>query len=139
MITIDHIQVHKTIFYKGEKLFITEIVKSINNKTSKLIIFKCKTDSKGLVSSIIHLIPFKQTFAANDIRWTTTLEEYERMVSFANIHVNKALQSAYSKSEMIQSDEHNDNDTCIMFTEYGERYILDRESILGAYPLENIK
>jgi hypothetical protein len=140
MISIDDIQVGKIIYYKGEKICITEIVKTIDHKTYKIITFKGKTDHSGLLNFIINLTPLNDTFATSDIRWTSTSEDYKRIITFANEHVNRALMSAYKNAKMKQVDgDLYGDDSCVMFTEYGERYILDKESILDAYPLGNIK
>ena len=49
------------------------------------------------------------------------------MIEFAKYHVEKALEKAYQNSEIIYPEENN-------FIES-----IDKESILNAYPLENIK
>lgn len=54
---------------------------------------------------------------------------YKIMIEFAKVHVKRALEAAVNKVELIEDDvEINPNSL-----------IIDEDSILNSYPLENIK
>ena len=65
----------------------------------------------------------------------------EVMIDFAKYHVQKALEKAYLDSEMRVSE--NDTNEYPSFTDnYDDGYVtitVSKDSILNAYPLENIK
>ena len=63
------------------------------------------------------------------------------MIEFATYHVEQALEKAYLDSEMRVSE--NDTNEYPSFTDnYDDGYVtitVSKDSILNAYPLENIK
>lgn len=63
------------------------------------------------------------------------------MIEFAKYHVEQALEKAYLDSEMRVSE--NDTNEYPSFTDnYDDGYVtitVSKDSILNAYPLENIK
>ena len=65
----------------------------------------------------------------------------EAMIEFAKMHVQEALEKAYLDSEMRVSE--NDTNEYPSFTDnYDDGYVtitVSKDSILKAYPLENIK
>ena len=58
------------------------------------------------------------------------------MIEFAQYHVQEALKSASEKSRIIDDPNSYTGNTG---SEYPPDQIIDRESILNSYPLENIK
>lgn len=64
----------------------------------------------------------------------------EAMIEFAKMHVQEALEKAYLDSEMRVSE--NDTNEYPSFTDnYDDGYVtitVSKDSILNAYPLENI-
>ena len=73
------------------------------------------------------------------------LEPEESLIEFAKLHVERALKEASEKAELEYADGKYDcpnyceepfNMTC---DELGNCHYIDRDSILNAYPLENIK
>ena len=64
----------------------------------------------------------------------------EAMIEFAKMHVQEALKKAYLDSEMRVSE--NDTNEYPSFTDnYDDGYVtitVSKDSILNAYPLENI-
>ena len=65
----------------------------------------------------------------------------EAMIEFAKLHVEASLKEAYNNSEMRVSE--NDTNEIPSFTDnYDDGYVtitVSKDSILNAYPLENIK
>ena len=65
----------------------------------------------------------------------------ELVIKFAKLHVEAALKEAYNNSEMRVSE--NDTNEIPSFTDnYDDGYVtitVSKDSILNAYPLENIK
>ena len=65
----------------------------------------------------------------------------EAMIEFAKLHVEEALKQAFNNSEMRVSE--NDISEHPSFTDnYDDGFVtitISKESILNAYPLENIK
>lgn len=61
------------------------------------------------------------------------------MTEFAKLHVQEALKEAYLKAELKEGlmDEEG-NQICYMGDDMGDSWILDKESILKAYNLDNI-
>ncbi len=63
------------------------------------------------------------------------------MIEFAKLHVKAALKEAFNNSEMRVSE--NDTNEHPSFTDnYDDGYVtitVSKDSILNAYPLENIK
>ena len=63
------------------------------------------------------------------------------MIEFAKLHVEEALKEAYNNSEMRVSE--NDTNEIPSFTDnYDDGYVtitVSKDSILNAYPLENVK
>ena len=73
-------------------------------------------------------IPTAEEFN-NDIRYVTYSLD-EKLITFAKLHVQEALKEASEKAEMNLVGE----------TDAGSEYDgVDKESILNAYPLTNIK
>ena len=91
----------------------------------------------------------KELQTAEDIalRYDTHLSENHltrvraAMIEFAELHVEAALKSAFNNSEMRVSE--NDTDEYPSFTDnYDDGYVtitVSKDSILNAYPLDNIK
>lgn len=75
-----------------------------------------------------------------DIEWEKEVVTVERaedlMIEFAKQHVELALQSANRQSRIIADPNSYTGNTG---SEYPADDIVDSESILNAYPLENIK
>ena len=65
----------------------------------------------------------------------------QAMIKFAKLHVTEALKEAFNNSEMRVSE--NDTNEIPSFTDnYDDGYVtitVSKNSILNAYPLENIK
>lgn len=57
---------------------------------------------------------------------------------FAKIHVKAALEEAYNKAELIESNCNEENRCCIS-NDMGDMYALSKHSIITSYPLTNIK
>jgi hypothetical protein len=55
----------------------------------------------------------------------TFTSNHQAMIAFAKIHVEAALKSAVENAELTRDSANNE--------------IIDKDSILNAYPLENIK
>lgn len=49
-----------------------------------------------------------------------------------------ALKQAYQKAE-LKEQEKGDEQICFMANDMGDAYVLDKDSILNAYDLNNIK
>lgn len=65
----------------------------------------------------------------------------ELAVEFAKLHVQEALEECFLNSEMRVS-ENDTNETPSFTNNYDDGYVtitISKESILNAYPLENIK
>lgn len=60
------------------------------------------------------------------------------MIEFAKLHVTEALKQAYQKAE-LKEQEKGDEQICFMANDMGDAYVLDKDSILNAYDLNNIK
>lgn len=60
------------------------------------------------------------------------------MISFAKLHVTEALKQAYQKAE-LKEQEKGDEQICFMANDMGDAYVLDKDSILNTYDLNNIK
>lgn len=60
------------------------------------------------------------------------------MIKFAKMHVQEALKQAYQKAE-LKEQEKGDEQICFMVNDMGDAYVLDKDSILNAYDLNNIK
>lgn len=89
------------------------------------------------------LISKSQQYAkgiGNSFKNNETLE-CERLIEFAKFHVKEALKQVSEKAEF---DNYNNSDTerrskGKIISHNGWTYQIDKESILNAYPLENIK
>ena len=68
------------------------------------------------------MIPTAEEFC-NDIRYVTYSLD-EKLITFAKMHVKEALQKAYENADLEY---------------YGDEVCYNKDSILNAYPLENIK
>ena len=62
----------------------------------------------------------------------------EMMIEFAKLHVKAALEAAYKKAD-LKEEEKGDEQICFSCNDFGDSYVLDKNSILNSYPLENIK
>jgi hypothetical protein len=60
----------------------------------------------------------------------------EKMIEFAKLHVQEALKEASEKVRQIEDPYAYTGNTG---SEYPADYIVDKDSILNAYPLTNIK
>jgi hypothetical protein len=60
----------------------------------------------------------------------------EKMIEFAKLHVEQALKAASEKVRQIEDPYAYTGNTG---SEYPADYIVDKDSILNAYPLTNIK
>ncbi len=60
------------------------------------------------------------------------------LIEFAKLHVQAALENAY-KNACMKDYEQDDEDICWLTNDMGDTYVLDKNTILNAYPLENIK
>lgn len=60
------------------------------------------------------------------------------MINFAKLHVEVALEKAYHNAELKEKTK-GDMLICYTFDEMEGAYVLDKDSILNAYPLTNIK
>ena len=63
----------------------------------------------------------------------------EVMVEFAKIHVKAALEAAYNNASLKEEEFGIDEQICWNSSEMGDCYVLDKNSILSAYPEELIK
>lgn len=92
-------------------------------------------------------IPTAEEFALETMQGTD-LQEIERaLINFAKLHVEAALKAASEKAQMVGETQHDNNapDVHSDFVyvvnsngaDYG--YTVDKDSILEAYPLTNIK
>ena len=64
----------------------------------------------------------------------------ELAIKFAKLHVEKALKRAFEKANIVQKYEHLDSPDYSNYFRDGEyEYTICENSILDAYPLENIK
>ena len=61
---------------------------------------------------------------------------YDAMIEFAKLHVKAALKLASEKAKQIEDPYSYTGNTG---SEYPADYIIDKDSILNAYPLKNIK
>ena len=68
------------------------------------------------------MIPTAEEFC-NDMRYVTYSLD-EKLITFAKMHVKEALQKAYENADLEY---------------YGDEVCYNKDSILNAYPLENIK
>ena len=68
------------------------------------------------------MIPTAEEFC-NDMRYVTYSLD-EKLITFAKLHVKEALQKAYENADLEY---------------YGDEVCYNKDSILNAYPLENIK
>ena len=64
---------------------------------------------------------------------------YDAMVEFAKIHVKAALEAAYNNASLKEEEFEIDEQICWNSSEMGDCYVLDKNSILSAYPEELIK
>ncbi len=69
--------------------------------------------------------------------WSNTTVR-EGLIAFARLHVQEALQQVVDKVILIDNYRQNNIPVSDIFNSSNDYYI-DRESILNAYPLENIK
>lgn len=60
-------------------------------------------------------------------------QHYDLMIEFAKLHVQEALKQANEKVIVKEEYQYDEYDNCILIAK------IDRDSILNAYPLENIK
>lgn len=60
------------------------------------------------------------------------------MIDFAKLHVEAALKAAYENAD-LKEEEAGDEQICWNESQMGDCYVLDKNSILSAYPLTNIK
>lgn len=66
-------------------------------------------------------------------------KQFIEAVKYSNsLHVQAALQAAY-KNACMKDYEQGDEDICYLTNDMGDSYVLDKNTILNAYPLENIK
>ena len=84
-------------------------------------------------------IPTAETFLVESRIAGATAKKV--MIEFAKLHVQAALETAFLNSEMRVSE--NDTNEYPSFTDrYDDGYVtitVSKDSILNAYPLENIK
>jgi len=81
----------------------------------------------------------KASFTLSDMK--------ECMIEFAKLHVEAALEEASKKANMLGVTQHNNNapdvyeDFIYVSNDNGPDYgyTVNKESIINAYPLENIK
>ena len=59
--------------------------------------------------------------------------ETKDLIEFAKLHVEAALKAASEKAEIKDDGNINRNG------DWSEYFVIDKDSILNAYPLENIK
>jgi hypothetical protein len=65
-------------------------------------------------------------------------QSIEAMQEFAKLHVQAALKAASEKAELGEYNK-GDHQVCFMADDMGDAWILDKQSILSAYPLDLIK
>ena len=89
-------------------------------------------------------IPTARIFLQNLIEennYDSNIDIEDAMIEFAKLHVEAALKEAYLNSEMRVSE--NDTNEFPSFTDnYDDGYVtitVSKDSILNAYPLNNIK
>ena len=89
-------------------------------------------------------IPTARIFLQNLIEennYDSNIDIEDAMIEFAKLHVEAALKEAYLNSEMRVSE--NDTNEFQSFTDnYDDGYVtitVSKDSILNAYPLNNIK
>jgi len=76
--------------------------------------------------------------------WTNVIvnQEWEIIellpIEFTKFHVEEALKQSYQKAELKEQAK-DDEQICYMENYMVNSYVLDKDSILNAYPLENIK
>ena len=63
----------------------------------------------------------------------------DAMVEFAKLHVKAALEAAYNNASLKEEEFEIDEQICWNSSEMGDCYVLDKNSILSAYPEELIK
>jgi len=64
----------------------------------------------------------------------------EMMIEFAKIHVEAALKEASNRAYVQRMNEDTSNKTTsLIYLENGVYHTVSRKSILGSYPLSNIK
>ena len=87
------------------------------------------------------MITAEEFYEKNTNGFLDEVECKQLMIEFAKLHVEAALKEAYNNSEMRVSE--NDTNEIPSFTDnYDDGYVtitVSKESILNAYPLENIK
>ena len=100
-----------------------------------------KTAEEFLVRDELFKTPLTEEEKHYYIDRIITHDDYIKgMIEFAKMHVQEALEKAYLNSEMRVSE--NDNNEYPSFTNnYDDGYVtitVSKDSILNAYPLENI-
>lgn len=63
---------------------------------------------------------------------------YDIMVNFARLKVKEALEAAYENVKLKELED-GDEFICSMNDDYGDTWVLDKDSILNAYDINSIE
>ncbi len=78
-------------------------------------------------------------FEEGNAEYLVGKEDFETvMITFAKLHIKAALEAAYNNAQ-TKEQEDGDEQICYCNTEMGDSYVLDKNSIINSYPLEQIK